>query len=80
VELRYDLGGGPLILRSTQPVKLGQWHRLVAKRYHQDGFMALDGTDRVTGQTAGSLRTLNLGQLTWLGGVETGKSIVLICI
>jgi coxsackievirus/adenovirus receptor len=36
VEFRYDLGSGvPLILRSASPVKLGHWHHVVAKRYHQ---------------------------------------------
>ena len=36
VEFRYDLGSGvPLVLRSPEPVRLGHWHHVVAKRYHQ---------------------------------------------
>ena len=36
VEFRYDLGSGvPLVLRSAEPVQLGHWHHVVAKRYHQ---------------------------------------------
>ena len=36
VEFRYDLGSGvPLVLRSAEPVRLGHWHHVVAKRYHQ---------------------------------------------
>ena len=31
----------------------------------------MDGGERVTGQSRGSLRTLNTGELTYLGGVET---------
>ena len=39
VEFRYDLGSGvPLVLRSAEPVKLGHWHHVVAKRYHQVQF------------------------------------------
>ena len=39
-------------------------------RYHRDGFLRVDGGERVTGQSRGSLRTLNAGELTYLGGVE----------
>ncbi len=73
VEFRYDLGAGPLILRSSVQIKLGHWHHLVAKRYHQDGFLALDGSDKVTGKALGSLKTLNVGDLLWIGGIDKGK-------
>jgi hypothetical protein len=36
----------------------------------QDGLLTLDGGERVTGQSRGSLKTLNIGQLTWIGGVD----------
>jgi coxsackievirus/adenovirus receptor len=32
VEFRYNLGGGPVTIRSVQPISLGDWHRIVAKR------------------------------------------------
>ena len=73
VEFRYDLGVGPAILKSSIQIKLGHWHRLVAKRYHQDGFMSLDGTDKITGQTVGSIKTLNVEQLAFMGGINDGK-------
>jgi len=31
----------------------------------------MDGGERVTGQSRGSLKTLNIGQLSWIGGVDT---------
>ena len=50
----------------------GQWHHLVAKRYHQDGLLELDGSeDRVTGSTVGSLRTLNIVPQIWIGGLNS---------
>ena len=50
---------------------LGEWHHLVAKRYHQDGLLELDGTeDRVRGTTGGSLRTLNIASHMWVGGFD----------
>ena len=76
VEFRYDLGVGPAVLRSSIPIKLGHWHRLVAKRYHQDGFMSLDGVDRITGQTVGSIKTLNVKSLAFMGGVPEGTNEV----
>ncbi len=39
VEFRFDLGGGPVTLRSPSPLVPGQWHRVVFKRYHQDGMI-----------------------------------------
>ena len=42
----------------------------VLRRYHRDGFLRVDGGERVTGQSRGSLRTLDVGELTYLGGVE----------
>ena len=33
LEFRYNLGGGPVTIRSVQPLTLGEWHRIVAKRY-----------------------------------------------
>ena len=72
VEFRYDLGVGPAILKSSVPIKLGHWHRLVAKRYHQDGFLAIDGIDKITGQTVGSIKTLNVDKMAYFGGFGEG--------
>ena len=60
-------------------ISIGQWHHLVAKRYHQDGLLELDGTeDRVRGSTVGSLRTLNISPEMWIGGFDLkSKSISL---
>ena len=46
--------------------------------YHRDGFLRVNGGERVTGQSRGSLRTLNTGELTYLGGVETEVRITVI--
>ena len=53
-------------------------HSLSLRRYHRDGFLRVDGGERVTGQSRGSLRTLNTGELTYLGGVETEVGITVI--
>ena len=74
VEFRYDLGSGTLVLRSNTKIMLGQWHHLVARRYNQDGYLALDGSDKVTGKAVGSIKTLNVDKIAWFGGVNEGKS------
>ena len=61
VVFEYDLGGGPVVLKSAARVRLGQWTVLKAKRYHQDGLLEVGPhNQRVTGSAKGSLRTLNI--------------------
>ena len=70
VEFKYDLGSGQtLTLRSNVQVRLGHWHRLVAKRYNRDGFLSLD-SDKVTGSSVGSIKTLNVDKLGYIGGIN----------
>ena len=76
VEFSFDLGSGPAILKSSQPIKLGHWHHLVAKRYHQDGFLAIDGIDKITGQTVGSIKTLNVDKMAYFGGFGEGTYLL----
>ena len=35
VEVKYDLGSGPVTLTSDQPVNMDSWNQLVVKRYRQ---------------------------------------------
>jgi len=39
---RYDLGSGKKVLRSREPITLGRFHRLSAKRYGRDAILRLD--------------------------------------
>jgi Laminin G domain len=42
IEFRYDLGTGPSLIRSLREIKVGQWHRVQAKRWHKDGILKVD--------------------------------------
>ncbi|CAB4061570.1 unnamed protein product [Lepeophtheirus salmonis] len=66
----YDLGSGAVTLKSHGKIEKGKWTHLVAKRYHQDGLLELERTDKVIGSTRGSLRTLSLQGHLWIGGVD----------
>ncbi|KAG8193212.1 hypothetical protein JTE90_005560 [Oedothorax gibbosus] len=73
VEFRYNLGNGPVILRSPQKLHLGKFHRLIAKRYLRDGMLTLEGQEDVAGRSKGSLKSLDLGENLYLGFVPTER-------
>lgn len=37
VEFRFELGSGPAIIRSDNPVEMGQWHLVKISRHHKNG-------------------------------------------
>ena len=66
--MRYDLGSGPSVLVSSQPVELGSWHKLVFRRYHQDGMLQIDKSDPVRGKASGRNKSLNIKGRIYIGG------------
>lgn len=74
VVFEYDLGGGPVVLKSAARVSPGHWTELKAKRYHQDGLLEVGPHGaRVTGSATGSLRTLNIPSVVWVGATPPGS-------
>jgi len=69
IRCRYDLGSGTKVLRSREPITLGRFHALSAKRYGRDGVLRLDGGRDVSGVSPGNLRSLNVGMPLYLGNV-----------
>ena len=56
-------------------VTLGEWIEIKAKRYHQDGLLEIGPHHaRVTGSAKGSLRTLNIPNVIWIGGLDLENS------
>ncbi|XP_014117185.1 PREDICTED: basement membrane-specific heparan sulfate proteoglycan core protein isoform X3 [Pseudopodoces humilis] len=70
VEFRYELGSGPAVLRSAEPVALGQWHRVTAERVHKDGTLVVDDAAPVKRSSPGKSQGLNLRSPLYLGGTE----------
>ena len=68
LEVKYELGSGPALLRSSSPVSLGQWHSLVFRRYHQDARLQLDRQEPVTTRSRGRNKSLNIRDNIYLGG------------
>ncbi|XP_050838440.1 basement membrane-specific heparan sulfate proteoglycan core protein isoform X8 [Serinus canaria] len=70
VEFRYELGSGPAVLRSSEPVALGQWHWVTAERLHKDGTLVVDDAAPVKRSSPGKSQGLNLRSPLYLGGTE----------
>ena len=68
VEVRYELGSGVSVMVSSSPVVLGQWHRLVFRRYHRDGMMQLDQGEVVKTRGRGRNKSLNIKDKLYIGG------------
>ncbi|XP_073426231.1 basement membrane-specific heparan sulfate proteoglycan core protein isoform X5 [Dendrobates tinctorius] len=75
LEFRYELGSGMAVLRSTDPITLGQWHKASAERINKDGTLQVDGTPAVKRSSPGKSLGLNLKTLMYLGGVDRSVSL-----
>uniref|UniRef100_A0A4W5NTC5 Heparan sulfate proteoglycan 2 n=1 Tax=Hucho hucho TaxID=62062 RepID=A0A4W5NTC5_9TELE len=69
VQFRYELGTGQAVLRSPEPVTLGQWHRVEAGRLDKDGSLTVDGGREVRRSSPGKAQGLNIHTPMYLGGV-----------
>ncbi|XP_016158848.1 PREDICTED: basement membrane-specific heparan sulfate proteoglycan core protein [Ficedula albicollis] len=70
LEFRYELGSGLAVLRSAEPVALGQWHWVTAERVHKDGTLVVDDATPVKRSSPGKSQGLNLRSPLYLGGTE----------
>uniref|UniRef100_A0A8D3BGI2 Heparan sulfate proteoglycan 2 n=1 Tax=Scophthalmus maximus TaxID=52904 RepID=A0A8D3BGI2_SCOMX len=69
VEFRYELGTGKAILRSPEPVSVGQWHRVVAERNKRAGHLRVDQGQVERKTSPGKAQGLNIHTPMYLGGV-----------
>ncbi|CAG9816696.1 unnamed protein product [Phaedon cochleariae] len=74
VEFKYNLGNGPVVIRSSDKVQLGKWHQVVLKRYHKDGILKLDEGEEIAGQAMGNLKALDLLEDTFVGYVPNNDT------
>ena len=70
VEYRYNLGSGPAVLISNQPVDLDSWHYVVATLNGPSGTLTVDGGNETTNDFEGSLTVLNAAGDIFVGGVS----------
>lgn len=72
---RYNLGSGPVIIRSLHKVRMKKYHRVVAKRFHRDGMLRLDNQEDVSGRSQGMLKSLDLKQNLYIGYVPGNNNV-----
>ncbi|XP_013773558.1 pikachurin-like [Limulus polyphemus] len=70
VEFRFDLGTGPAIVRSPEPVEMDEWHTLFVSRTGRDGSLEVDTQPRVEGMSQGAFTQLSLPLNLYIGGVS----------
>lgn len=67
-EFRFDLGTGPAILRSPEPVSLNHWHWVKISRTGLEGILEIDDEVVAIGQSQGAFTQLTLMQNLFVGG------------
>ncbi|XP_053308487.1 agrin isoform X3 [Spea bombifrons] len=70
IQMIYDLGSKPVILRSTVPVNTNQWIRIKAMRNNRDGILQVGNEAPVFGSSPLGAKQLDTDGALWLGGIE----------
>ncbi|NWZ43878.1 AGRIN protein, partial [Brachypodius atriceps] len=68
LEYRYDLGKGPAVLRSKEPVPLDTWVSVLLERSGRKGVLRVNNGDRVMGESPVPHMVLNLKEPLYVGG------------
>ncbi|XP_058858363.1 agrin isoform X6 [Acipenser ruthenus] len=70
VQMAYDLGSKPVVLRSTIPVNTNKWIKIKASREQRDGTLQVGNEAPVTGSSPLAATQLDTDGALWLGGLE----------
>uniref|UniRef100_A0A8D2KTG3 Agrin n=1 Tax=Varanus komodoensis TaxID=61221 RepID=A0A8D2KTG3_VARKO len=70
VQMTYDLGSKPVVLRSTVPVNTNQWIQIKAFRVYREGSLQVGNEAPITGSSPLGATQLDTDGALWLGGLE----------
>uniref|UniRef100_A0A8C7Y6A9 Agrin n=1 Tax=Oryzias sinensis TaxID=183150 RepID=A0A8C7Y6A9_9TELE len=70
VQMTYDLGSRPVVLRSSVRVNTNRWIHIKASRAVRDGFLQVGNEAAVTGSSPLAATQLDTDGALWLGGLE----------
>lgn len=73
VDLRFNLGSGSVLLRSAQPIVLGESVTVDLRRHLSEGFLSVNGFENITGKSDGPHKLLDLGDNLYVGGTPFSK-------
>ncbi|XP_016808889.1 pikachurin isoform X2 [Pan troglodytes] len=69
VEFRFDCGSGTGVLRSEDPLTLGNWHELHVSRTAKNGILQVDKQKIVEGMAEGGFTQIKCNTDIFIGGV-----------
>lgn len=70
VEFRFNLGSGPLVIRSNKDIVLGEWVAITASKSFIEGRLTVDGEIPVVEKVHGNHRALVLHTPLYAGGFD----------
>ncbi|XP_063001126.1 agrin [Elgaria multicarinata webbii] len=70
VQMTYDLGSKPVVLRSTIPVNTNQWVQIKAYRVQREGSLQVGNEAPITASSPLGATQLDTDGALWLGGLE----------
>uniref|UniRef100_A0A8B9SYN4 Agrin n=1 Tax=Anas platyrhynchos TaxID=8839 RepID=A0A8B9SYN4_ANAPL len=70
VQMTYDLGSKPVVLRSTVPVNTNRWVHIKASRVQREGSLQVGNEAPVAGSSPLGATQLDTDGALWLGGME----------
>ncbi|KAM4563524.1 agrin isoform 4-T4 [Odontesthes bonariensis] len=70
IQMTYDLGSKPVVLRSSVRVNTNSWIRIKASRALRDGSLQVGNEAAVTGSSPLAATQLDTDGALWLGGLE----------
>ncbi|NWY02494.1 EGFLA protein, partial [Nothoprocta ornata] len=75
VEFRFDCGSGTAVLRSEEPVSLGQWHEIRVSRTAKNGILQVDKQKPVEGMAEGAFTQIKCSSDIFIGGVPNYDAV-----
>ncbi|XP_069483255.1 pikachurin isoform X2 [Ambystoma mexicanum] len=75
VEFRFDCGSGTAVIRSLEPITLGQWHELRVSRTAKNGILQVDSQKPVEGMAEGAFTQIKCNTDIFVGGVPDYDSV-----
>uniref|UniRef100_A0A8B9PVU3 EGF like, fibronectin type III and laminin G domains n=1 Tax=Apteryx owenii TaxID=8824 RepID=A0A8B9PVU3_APTOW len=75
VEFRFDCGSGTAVIRSEEPVSLGQWHELQVSRTAKNGILQVDKQKPVEGMAEGAFTQIKCSSDIFIGGVPNYDTV-----
>ncbi|KAL3860973.1 hypothetical protein ACJMK2_007067, partial [Sinanodonta woodiana] len=77
VELRFDMGEGPVIAHHPHEISLDSYHHVIIRLQGHDGILIQDNTEPVKVSQASSFKVLDLSGALYLGYIPQNLSYVL---